>query len=390
MKAIGIILKKELKRYFTDVRMLLGIFLPGIIIFSLYTFMGDMITGAVSGDDINTFEIYVENEPSDIEVVRNTLGYDFHVNFEDYLTKDEILDKIANKEVSLYVVFPENFEDLVSSYDSLTGQKAPNVEIYYNSTASDSSKIYSIYTEILNSYETNMANKFDINNSDIIYDLAKKDDTSKMILTMMLPFILMIFLFSSSMAFCSEAISGEKERGTIATLLVTPVKRSQIAIGKVIALGLTSLASAFVSFIGLIASLPKLVGTNITLGAYDVGTILMLLGVIIVTVLIFTTILTMVSTFAKSVKEASSYSLPIMIVVMLLGATSFMGTQAVTNPALYLIPVYGAIQALTGILSVTITPLNYFVFLISNIVYILLGVYLLTKMFNSEKIMFNK
>ena len=211
-----------------------------------------------------------------------------------------------------------------------------------------------------------------------------------MILTMMLPFLLMIFLFSGAMAFCSESISGEKERGTIATLLVTPVKRSQIAIGKVVALGITSLASAFVSFLGLIASLPKLIGTDISLGGYNAGTIFMLLGVIIITVLVFTVVLTMVSTFAKSVKEASSYSLPVMIIVMLLGVTSFMGTSAATNPALYLIPVYSSIQALTGILSVTITPLNFIIFVVSNIGYIALGVFALTKMFNSEKIMFNK
>ena len=87
MKAIGIILKKELKRYFTDIRMLLGIFLPGLLIFGLYTFMGDMITGAFSSDEITTFEIYVENEPLEIETIRNSMGYDFHVNFEDNLTK---------------------------------------------------------------------------------------------------------------------------------------------------------------------------------------------------------------------------------------------------------------------------------------------------------------
>ena len=43
MKAIGIILKKELKRFFTDYRMLIGIILPGILIFLLYSVMGDFM-----------------------------------------------------------------------------------------------------------------------------------------------------------------------------------------------------------------------------------------------------------------------------------------------------------------------------------------------------------
>ena len=193
-----------------------------------------------------------------------------------------------------------------------------------------------------------------------------------------------------SMGICSESIAGEKERGTIATLLVTPTKRSYIVIGKASALGITALASALISFIGLIASIPKLVGTDLSLSAYNISTILMLLLVITVTVLLFTVVLTIVSTFAKSVKEASSLSIPVMIVVMLLGATSFMGTAASTNAALYLIPVYGAIQSLTGILSMSITPLCFSMFLLSSIIYIGLGAFILTKMFNSERIMFNK
>ncbi|MDE7095429.1 MAG: ABC transporter permease subunit [Anaeroplasmataceae bacterium] len=221
------------------------------------------------------------------------------------------------------------------------------------------------------------------------YYFAKEEDITVRIFTMMLPFLLMTFLFSGAMGICSDSIAGEKERGTIATLLVTPTKRSWIAIGKVSALGITALTSALVSFLGLIASLPKLVGTNLSLAAYNVQTIFMLLIVIVLTVLLFTVVLTMVSTFAKSVKEASSLSIPVMILVMLMGATSFMGTTAQTNPAFYLIPVYGAIQSLTGILSMTISPLCFTMFILSSVVYISLGVFGLTKMFNSEKIMFN-
>ena len=81
-------------------------------------------------------------------------------------------------------------------------------------------------------------------------------------MTMIMPFLFVVLLFSSAMSICCESIAGEKERGTIATLLVTPVKRSYLVLGKVISLGITALVSALVSFIGLMASLPKLIGSE--------------------------------------------------------------------------------------------------------------------------------
>ncbi|MDE6242065.1 MAG: ABC transporter permease [Anaeroplasmataceae bacterium] len=383
MRSIGIILKKELKRYFTDVRMLIGIILPGLLIFLLYSVMGDFM-GNNTSTDIKEFSMIVENQPVEFNELFQKGFEEYKITYiEETFTEEEILKKIENQELDLYVYYKEDF--FSPEYSSI-----PNIDIYYNSVSDASMVAYTMYTGLLNAYEEALQpNYFDINIGDQKYDLAKEEDLTVRIFSMMLPFLLMTFLFSGAMGICSDSIAGEKERGTIATLLVTPTKRSHIAIGKVSALGITALTSALVSFLGLIASLPKLVGTNLSLAAYNAQTILMLLVVIVLTVLLFTVVLTMVSTFAKSVKEASSLSIPVMILVMLLGATSFMGTTAQTNPALYLIPVYGAIQSLTGILSMTISPLCFTMFILSSVVYIGLGVFGLTKMFNSERIMFN-
>ena len=74
-----------------------------------------------------------------------------------------------------------------------------------------------------------MANKFDINAGEEAYDCATKEDVVGQIFSMMLPMLMMIFLFSGCMAVAPESIAGEKERGTNATLLVTPMKRSSLA-----------------------------------------------------------------------------------------------------------------------------------------------------------------
>ncbi len=383
MRSIGIILKKELKRYFTDIRMLIGIFLPGVLIFCLYSVMGNFMETS-SATEIKSITLIVENQP---DILKDTFEMgmrDYEVNYiEPTFEREEIVRKIENREIDLYVCYPSNF---VESFEQ---NQVPNIDIYFNSVSDASMVAYSLYTGILNAFEDSLTNLFNINAGNDKYDLAKEEDVTVRIFTMMLPFLLMTFLFSGAMGICSESVAGEKERGTIATLLVTPTKRSCIAIGKVSALGITALASALISFAGLIASLPRLVGKNLSFTAYNAQTILMMLVVIVLTVLFFTVVLTIVSTFAKSVKEASSLSIPVMILVMLLGATSFMGTTAQTNPALYLIPVYGAVQSFTGILSMTIQPLCFTMFILSTILYSGMGVFVLTKMFNSEKIMFH-
>jgi sodium transport system permease protein len=200
----------------------------------------------------------------------------------------------------------------------------------------------------------------------------------------------MTFLISGAIGVCSESIAGEKERGTIATLLVTPVKRSNLVIGKIAALGVVSIASAFVSFLGLVLSLPKLVGASFSLATYGLPAMLLLLLVVVVTSLFFTTILTIISTYARSVKEATSLALPLTMIVMVTGITGMASGSGTPESYMYLIPIYNSIQVFNGILNLSFNVWNIVVTIISNLIFVGVGVYLLTKMFDSEKIMFNK
>ena len=389
MNTIWTIVKKELKRFFTDPRMLVSLFLPGILIFVIYTLMADIMTNVIS-PKVTDFNVYVVNEPNEFSSFLQVEGWNITLN-EENLSKEEILEKIKEKEVDLYVVYEENFYSKMMAYDSSSSSRAPQIEIYYNTTNDASGLIYSYYTGLLGNVESSLANKFDINSDpSISFDLATSKDTTVYIISMMLPFLLILFLFSGAMAICSESIAGEKERGTIATLLITPAKRSYIVLGKIISLGITGLASSLVSFLGLILSLPSLMGTSFDFSAYGATTIILILLLIVVTVLMFTTILTIVSTFAKSVKEATSYSTPIMIVVMLVGLSNFMTTSVVGSSLVYLIPIYNVMQCLVSIFSLSVDYINFTICIVSNVIYIALGVFLLTKMFNNEKIIFNK
>ena len=388
MSKIFVVLKKELRRFFTDRRMLTSIFLPGILIFIIYSLLGGVVTDMMS-QQITDYSVHIENEPTEFSMIFDVSDWNVEKN-KEVLTKEEAISRISEGSLDLYIIYEEDFYNKILAYDTTLG-KAPDVEIYYNSTIDSSYALYNYVTTYLSQIEAQLANKFDVNTDlNINYDMATEEDISTKIIGMILPFILMTFLISGAMGICSESIAGEKERGTIATLLVTPVRRSDLVIGKIAALGITTMASAFVSFLGLILSLPKLAGADFSIDYYGVGPLAILLLVVVVTALFFTTILTIVSTYAKSVKEATSLSGPLTIIVMVVGMSGMMATSANTNLWMYLIPIYNSIQSFTGILNDSINIFAIIITVISNLAYIGLGVFLLTKMFNSEKIMFNK
>lgn len=390
MREIFVIVKKELKRFFTDKRMIMSLILPGVLIFVLYSLMGNFIGDAITPADDYEYVICVENESVTLDGYLSTLGFKYKkVN----APREEAEKKLVDKEIDLYVSFSEDFDDAGAD------KAGKNVVIEYNSAKSESAKIYSaLQTVYMQNSVASVDYNYAINAGVENPDMATEEDVVKMILTMFMPFILMVFLVTGSVSVASESIAGEKERGTIATLLVTPVKREYIALGKIIALTVTSLFSSLVSFVGIMASLPNLLQlerignvTSIDLSVYGASTFVGILGIILITVMMFTMIMSVLSTFAKSVKEATQFVTPAMIVVMLASVTSMIGGgKAVTNPALYLIPIYNCAQCLTMLFSGEFYGLCYLFTILSDALFIVLGVVLLAKMFNNEKIMLNK
>ena len=391
------ILKKELKRFFSDKRMAFStVLMPGIMIFVLYNFMGDAINNMVTVDDNYVYQIESTNMPGDIKTMMDSAGIASKITDIDAGSAEKAKEKISNDEsgLDLYLVFPENFESDVATYDSTSGNKAPQVEVYYNSASTESQAVYSMFIEMMDSYEAAMTNKFDINADESVkYDLASENDAAASVFSAMLPMLLLMFVFSACMAVGPESISGEKERGTIATMLVTPAKRSHIALGKIMALSIIALLSGLSSTVGTMLSLPKIANvgeSDIKTNVYGVSDYLLLAVVILAAVLLIVTLISIISAFAKSTKEANTYITPLMIVVMLVGLSGMFIDGTKTELYYYVIPIYNSVQAMTGIFSLDIMPSGMIVSVISNIIYTGIGVFVLTSMFNNEKIMFNK
>ena len=387
--SIFTIMKKELARFFGDRRLVASILIPGVLIYVLYCFMGSAM-----GDAFGVSEDYI---PS-IQAVRlpDSMAALMDAAELPVAAASSIEDAkaaVTAQELDLLLVFPEGFDQTVADYAPSSGLPAPNVEVYYNSASTNSSFVYQMAVGLLDTYEAQMVNKFDVNAGGAGYDLATAEDTVGSFFAMMMPLLLMMFLYSGCAAVAPESIAGEKERGTIATMLITPIRRSDIALGKILALAVISMLSAASSTIGTVLSLPKMMGgmaDGMDANIYSITDYLLLAAVILSTVLVLVTLISILSAFAKTIKEAQTYAMPVMLLAMGLGVTGMFGGGASQELTPYFIPLYNSVQCMTGIFSFSVLPAGVGITVAANLAVTLLGVFVLAKMFNSETIIFSR
>ena len=394
MKRSGIIaiMRKELARFFSDKRMVVSILLPGILIYVMYSFMGQAMGSLYGVEEDYVPTVQVVNLPESVSGLVEASG-GMNLLTVDASEVEDAKTAVENQSLDLLAVFPADFDQAVAAYTPGSGTAAPNVELYYNAASTASQSTYMLFTSLLDSYEAQLANKFDINAGDRTYDLASDKDTAGTYFASLMPLLLMIFLYSGCTAVAPESIAGEKERGTIATMLITPIRRGDIAIGKILALAVIALLSGASSAIGTELSLPKLMGAasdELSANIYGPQDYLLLAAVILSTVLLLVTLISILSAFAKTVKEAQTYGMPLMILVMVLGVTAMFGGGAKTELWYYLIPLYNSVQCMVGVFSFSTVTVGVVATLVANGVYTILGVFVLTRMFNSEKIIFSR
>lgn len=392
MKNILTIFKKEWDRVIKDKRLVITIMiLPGLMIFLIYTFMGNAMNGAFQEDIYN---IAIVNPTTDFTRIYQTNEDMTTINVVS-INEDEVTSykqQIDEEDWTLLIFFDEDLESYVGAADDL-----PEVYFYYNPNVISSESIRGRFMGYLTIYEKALS--FDLWGNRTFF--AVNQDGTELdaggfagtILSGLLPMLIIMFLFSGAMSIGPESIAGEKERGTIATLLITPVKRSQIAIGKVFALSVLTLISATSSFIGIMLSLPKLLQMEGSLPSniYAFSDYLMILVVLFSTVFVIVGIISIVSAYAKSLKEAGTLIAPIYILTILVSVTTLFGSGANPNLYMYCVPIYNTVQALIAIFSFDPNVGTYIIItVVSNLIIVALLIYLLNKMFNSEKIMFSK
>ncbi|MCL1795013.1 MAG: ABC transporter permease subunit, partial [Oscillospiraceae bacterium] len=193
------------------------------------------------------------------------------------------------------------------------------------------------------------------------------------------------------MSLAPESIAGEKERGTLGGMLVTPTKRSDMAFAKIFSISIFGLMSAVVSMVAMILSLPSMMQMDVSMADfYSVKEYALLFVVVVTTALVFVSLLSLLSAYAKSVKEATAYANPILLVVVLCGLASTILGGVPSQIYFYLIPVFNSALCITSVINFEVNALNIALTAGVNVLFALICAGILAKMFNSEKIVFDK
>lgn len=372
------IIKKEFSRFFKDRRMLITILLPGILIYIVYSLMGTVFENENKIDENFKPAAYVINMPAGD--LGGALSSVLQIS-EEQMDAEAAKKKVEEGSLDLAIIFSENFDISIDGAQN-------SIEIYYNSANEDSSIGFEMVSYVLKAFEQP---KFVVNPIGGSYDLATEQDFAASFLSTLIPMLMFALLASACVAVAPESIAGEKERGTMATMLITPVNRWEIALGKIISLSCFALLSGISSFLGVILSLPKLMGglvSSDTVSFYNAGDYFMLFGIIISVVLVIISVFSVLSALSNSVKEAGAIISPCMIVIILLGLASMI----ITSPAIgwYFIPLLGSGLAMSGVMAMTASPLGVVFSILSNLVFAAALIVLLAFMFKSERIMFKK
>ena len=399
-----VILSKELKRVFGDKKMVFSLFiLPIILIAGIYGMMFFLVDKQKSSINEHVSEVFVQNMPDNFSELMaghtdckiNTIPAGESV--ESY--KDGLLDGTYD----LVVVFPENFYENFKNADA--GSALPDIKTFYNPSENNSGEARTRFTgtyleeykqillkERFGSLDYAMVFSVDADNPDMI--VQDKDKAIGKILGSIIPYLITILIFAGAMGLGVDTIAGEKERGTIANLLISPIKRVDIIMGKIVSLAIVSVLSAAVYVISFIGSAVVLSGmggmgemvNGLSLNFTTVQIIqfvVLLLGL----VLLYVGIIGFVSLLAKNVKEAQSFIMPVYIIVMFAGMITMYSGEVTSGS--YMIPVYNTSAAFKGIFERTITMNQYLTSTIITYAFAGVMVWLMAKAMNSEKIMLN-
>lgn len=219
-------------------------------------------------------------------------------------------------------------------------------------------------------------------------------------LAFIIPMFMLQFILVGAMTTAIDSTAGEKERGTLEVLLVSPVRRIEVVTGKLLATTLFALATAAFSVLGLLlagplsrafsrggkgADIQQSLGGSLTLGAADLG-VLVLTAVSVA--LLISGILIAVSIYARSYKEAQSYVSPISIFIVIPAVLLQFADFLTRSPALYAIPLVNAMLVILDLVKGALNAPGVLITLLVNLLATAVVVLLALRSFGREQVIF--
>lgn len=376
-----LILKKELREVFRDKKSLAMMLIIPVLIPLIIIGMSALFESETS-TDVNTYnKIGFNYELSDIELeILNSLEIDYSVN------DTESLEEEFNKqEINSYITKENNH--YVINYDSA------NIES--SGSASLSESFLETYKSVL---EENYLSNSNVDVSEFNNLLTYEEKTQEQqnyfanyIVNYAFLFILMAITVSATYP-ATDATAGEKERGTLETLLTFPIKSKDIIIGKLLSVTLSSIITGV---LGLILSVLAILYVGNTYDIYS-GSTLLNASIIIYALIIIIAYSIMISglciaiaSMSASFKEAQSALTPLTFIAFFPGMIVFM-IDISNNAILSLIPFINFSMIFTDVTNNNLNILYLILMLISTIVIITIVITYIIRQYKSEKILFNE
>ena len=321
MRNIGTIFRKELKDTIRDRRTMLFAFLMPIIsmpllmmvIFKVQMAAVQKIEGARS-------EIVIQNVSQLPQELRDSLMTDttFQVKTEADFAGKILMDELKQKAFQALVIVPDNFAKAIEM------ESPTDIEIYYDRAEEVSAVAYSKLRDVMSQYRDRII-KSRVVKRQISEDVLKPFEvqgnsvaSAKKLagktLGGIIPYFLILTCFLGAMSPAIDLGAGEKERGTIETLMVAPATRGEFVLGKYFVIVLTGVMAGLLSLASMTAFFKYMAGdpamkqmAEMLAIQFDIQTVFLILAVVIPIAGIFAAILLSLSIFAKSAKEAQGY-----------------------------------------------------------------------------------
>lgn len=367
------VFKKEMRRFFTDKRMLASLFLPGIIIFLFYSFLGNALTSLFDGSSIPktySYKVAINEEEEGGKFVPILESYFSSsgqqaptITYYEASALEEMKDELKGGELDSLLFF--GFED----------GELSKAEAYYNGESEASETLYSALPSLID-----LAYKTYTFNDGIEPNLGGSSFTEVSILGFILPMITISLLYSSVIAICPESIAGEKERGTLLSMLATPIRPAELSTGKLLSLSLISIVSGAWNAICTLLSAPSLIGGGISIAPAGYA---LFFFVILSLLMLFVSSATFISAISKSTKEANGYLGPLTAVMMIISIIpSFVDVSGIGYS---FVPFLSSCQCLKLISSGSFDLLYFGLSILTNLVFASAFVFLTSLSFRSER-----
>ena len=342
------------------------------------------------------FSYFYDSLMKNQEVVSYTVGNNYALTEEEKEIIDSMNIEIVQYEESELQKAYENGE--IIAYIILKDDK---YNIYANPNSSEGASAVQFimaYLEGYNNYlgqlylleiEINPENVFGIISYEA-FELKGSSDMVDQIILMAFVFAIMSITLSATYS-AIDSTAGEKERGTLETLLTFPIKSKDLVVGKYLATLFTCLVTAVIC--GILLTVSLLIAQNIyniyegVELSFGIGTIVLSVLILVGYSLFASGVSIAIASFSKTYKEAQSALTPLTFVTMI---PMFMGILGVeVTPIIAIIPVINHTMLLYEIFAGNINLLHIVLMLISTIVCVIIVIRYIVWQYRSEKVLFS-